>query len=479
MDFIKEFLPIPYIGTSSSHFQSEPVMYGKDGKPLPPTSDWEFELSKNLLGKPSGIKDPQVMDELPHFFSLADKYIARNRELSQNMFCFSLEWGRLCKNPGQFDEELMEEYVKVLAKAKAANQEPLLTLHHFTLPLFLCDIDEAGNFRKGGWGHPEVLAHFGFYVKSVVDFLADESKLRAIFEKEKYSLELQARFIEEGMCRYFVTLNEPAIVALMGYVGGIFPPYKKSQPFIATKMLRIMAQAHDIAHTELKRLGVGRKPERMPRSGVAHACQYFDGILGPIAERLSEYSVGIFERDGSYSDFFGLHYYFRQSILPLSWNIRRKRDFGDQPTFGDIFPLGVLRVLKKMSSLYPGKDIFISEIGFADTVGIRRPEWLAETIKYIMDARKDGLPIKAVLFWSLVNNFEWNLGMRVAKFGLFSEEELKKPLPEKTDRIHSWQIWQKASRALRTPSNETLAELEFYHGQAEKQYQDLKNSIAP
>jgi len=478
MEFIKEFLPIPYIGTSSSHFQSEPVMYAEDGSILPPSSDWEYELSKNLAGLPSGIHDPQSLDELPHFLSIADRYIARNRELYQNMFCFSLEWGRLCRKPFEFDEKLMTEYVRVLAMARAANQEPLLTLHHFTVPLYLAKVDAEGKIIEGGWEHPDVLKHFRFFASKVVDFLSDDAKMRTLLGNFGYGIELQERFVEEGLCRHFITLNEPAIVALMGYVVGDFPPFKKSRVFGAKKVLETMAKAHDMAREELQRLGVGKKPDRKPRVGVAHACQYYDGVLGGRAERVSEYAVSVFEKDGTHSDFFGLHYYFRESLLPIMMR-RKKLDFGDQPTFGDIFPLGILRVLKKMSSLYPNKDIFISEIGFADTVGIRRPEWLAETIKYIMEARRDGLPIKAILFWSLVNNFEWNLGMRVAKFGMFSEKELLSPLPEKTDRVHSWQVWLRASRALRTPSDDTLAELEEVHELAEKKYQDFKRSIAP
>jgi beta-glucosidase len=73
-----------------------------------------------------------------------------------------------------------------------------------------------------------------------------------------------------------------------------------------------------------------------------------------------------------------------------------------------------------MHAKYPAKEIFVSEVGFSDKSDGRRPYWILDTARYIIEAKSKGIPIIGVLLWSLVNNFEWELGMS-QKFGLFSE----------------------------------------------------------
>src|SRR5215469_16197314 len=98
---------------------------------------------------------------------------------------------------------------------------------------------------------------------------------------------------------------------------------------------------------------------------------------------------------------------------------------------------------------YPNKRIFVSEFGFSDAADGRRPYWILKTSWHILQAIKEGIPVDAVLIWTLVNNFEWNYGMS-QKFGLFEEGELRTPLSTRSDKIRSWQAWTTAARALRS-----------------------------
>ena len=468
MNFPEDLKPIEYVGSAISHFQSEPILYDKDGKPLPPVTDWEFELWKNLQGKASGIKKPQRTEDMPRFLEKKEFYIKRSKELGQNMFCFSLDFGRLCPAPGEWNDALMIEYVKTLALIRKYDQEPLVTLEHFTMPKFLTKIDENEKIITGGWEHPDVLKHFEFYVKNLIATLKNEEKIREILKAEGYGDDFQDKVIGQGLLRYFVTFNEPSIVSLLGYVNGAFPPFKRWQFKTAHRALMTMVKAHDIAVREIRTLNSVIGPKKT-QVGVGYTWQYFDGLLGPVAQKINQYYTSIFERDGSHSDFMGLHYYFRQSSIFLNRQ-SKKRDYGDQPAFGDIYPLGVVDVLKKMHETYPKKDIFVSEIGFADSKGARRPFWLAETIKNVIGAKEAGIPIKALLLWSLADNFEWDYGMNVAKFGLFREEQLLSPLLPEKDRVHSWEIWQRAIAALSQPTPETLADLEEYYERAQHRY---------
>src|SRR5208283_5262101 len=113
---------IAYIGSTTSHFQAEPLFCNGDGRPSA-FSDWELELARRIKGQPCGIPHADTT-ALPRFLIHKEKYISRSSELSENMFRFSLEFGRLCPEAGQFNDKLMTEYVKALALIRLRGQEP-------------------------------------------------------------------------------------------------------------------------------------------------------------------------------------------------------------------------------------------------------------------------------------------------------------------------------------------------------------------
>lgn len=471
----KEHTNIEYIGSATSHWQSEPVMYDTDGNLLPPVSDWELELQKNLTGDASGIKQEQTIEDYPRFLSNKEKYINRSNELGENMFRFSLDFARLCPKPGEFNSDLMAEYVKALALVRAHGQEPMLTMHHFTMPRYLIETDTQDNIIKGGWENPEVSQHFKFYVENVVKFLGDENKIRYILGSEKFDNNAQDQLLSEGLVKYFMAMNEPMVTPLNGYVTGVFPPYKRGNIVPIKQVLERMVESYDITHDELKTLGKSLPSDRQPQVGLGYNWNYFDGLFSDTAHKISnEYVTNKFERDGTKSDFLGLHYYFRMT-MPFMNKKRANRDYGEHPGFGDIYPAGVLAELKKMNQVYPNKEIFVSEVGFADQADKRRPYWLLETMRYIIEAKKEGLPVKGVLLWSLVNNFEWELGMDKAKFGMFNEKELTEPLVPSKDGISSWEAWQATIKAITQPSQESLQELQANYQKAINQYNNYKS----
>ena len=68
------------------------------------------------------------------------------RSLAHNAHRFSVEWSRLEPEEGVFDEEAFRHYDAVIDSLLENHLEPILTLHHFTLPQWLA--------REGGWLSP-------------------------------------------------------------------------------------------------------------------------------------------------------------------------------------------------------------------------------------------------------------------------------------------------------------------------------------
>ncbi len=460
---------IEYIGSGTSHFQAEPLVYGPDGEPLV-LSDWEFEVVKNLKGKENakikGNLDPAAF---PRFLQEKEKYIDRSAELGENMFRFSLDFARLCPKEGEFDTELMADYVKALALIRARGQEPMLTLYHWPMPMFLVKINENEDITKGGWENPEAAKHFRFYVENVIKFLADEDKIRGVLAEENFDKESQDKFLAEGLVKYFLSINEPVNIAGLNYIAGIFPPYKTGKIGLAKKVMQKLIDAHDMTRDRLKSGGMKMTEGREPQVGISHAWNYFDGILGGAFHKIfNKGPASKFERNNEYTDFLALQYYFRMTA-PLF--AKRGRDYGDNPAFGDIYPPGIYEMLKKMNKEYPQKEIFITEFGFSENKDMRRPYWILETVRYIIEAKKHGIPIKGMLLWSLVNNFEITLPSD-QKFGLFDESELNTPLIRGTEGIKSWEVWQSAIGAIANPSEESLKKLQDCYETAQRQYRN-------
>lgn len=457
---------IEYVGSATSEFQAEPLVFDEKGKQLI-LSDWDLELSKNLAGKKSHILGEQHPEEFPKFHEKKKSYIARSHELGENMFRFSLDFARLCPEEGEFNEDLMADYVKALGLIKARGMEPMVALYHWPMPKYLLETDTNGNITKGGWEHPEAADRFRFYIENVTRFLGDQDKVRAALHEEGFDKKAQDAFLSEGLARHFISINEPINIFFAGYVAGAFPPFKRGRIILAKEILNRLVEAHDIARNELKKLPAKEGEE--PKVGVGHNWTYFDGILANTVHKImNEGPTKAFERTGEASDFLGLQYYFRMS-LPL-YKGRKDRVYGDHPDFGDVYPKGMYELLVKMNKLYPQKEIFISEFGFSDKDDMRRPYWILETVRYILEARKKNIPIKGMLLWTLVNNFEWNQGMD-QKFGLFDKKELEKPLTKEAGRLRSWEAWQKVTKAITHPSEASLGELQAYYDAAKIQYE--------
>jgi beta-glucosidase len=327
------------------------------------------------------------------------------QELKTNAYRFSLEWSRIEPEEGRFDPEAIDHYREMLQEMQRREMEPILTLHHFTLPLWLA--------HKGGYEHSGFPAFFERFCQNVVP--------------------LYAPFV-----RYWITINEPNVIAALGYLFGVFPPGVQS----FSRCGRVLKQFL-LAHARAYRVIKSTVPESLV--SVAINVQTICPASGSPWDRLAAGLVDQFYNRGFLKamvdgrtripfgwggpipglantlDYVGLNYYSR-IFIGFRWRtgfaeVRKAVPRSDMDQ--EIYPQGFYRALRQVAAY--GKPILITESGIADARDQYRPDYLRQVVGGMRQAMREGIPILGYLHWSLMDNFEWNEGYS-QKFGLYETD---------------------------------------------------------
>ncbi len=337
----------------------------------------------------------------------------RAAETGQNAHRFSVEWSRIQPTPDQWDETALERYRTMLRGMLERGITPMVTLHHFSDPLWLAE--------KGGWETDSVVPLFEKFVRKVVEALKE-------------------------YCNLWCTINEPNIYALSGYVTGDFPPGKhdlKLAMTVIAKMLKAHAAAYRAIHAIQPEARVGyawhyrpmvaARPW-LPLDGLMRNLQYNGLNLtfpSGIASGVMKTPIGnhrVPEAKGT-QDFFGLNYY---SVDTVKFDLSNFKElFGRRfyPSDADLsstnfianLPRGIFDSLKWIANLHPGLPILITENGVEDADDKMRPRYLAQHVQQIWRAVNYNWPVKGYFHWSLIDNFEWERGW-TQRFGLWGLE---------------------------------------------------------
>ena len=340
----------------------------------------------------------------------------RAAEGRQNAHRMSVEWSRIQPTPDTWDEDALERYRTMLRGLRDRGITPLVTLHHYTDPIWLGD----------GWETGAAIPLFERFVRKTVEALKE-------------------------YCTLWCTLNEPNGYALNGYVGGglngSFPPGKNSLR-LALRVQSNLIRAHAAAYRAIHQI----QPEA--RAGLAlhyrsfrahHNWSPVDRIL---TQNASHILNGIFpmvlakgvmrsvlgtaqipEAKGT-QDYFGFNYYTRNcvtfdlrkpSTLFIHHFYPEDADLCDNEFLANE-PDGMFEGLKWIVNMFPNLPIIVSENGVADAKDGLRPRYLAQHIHQMWRAVNFNWPVKGYFHWTLVDNFEWDQGWAL-RFGLWALDE--------------------------------------------------------
>jgi len=340
--------------------------------------------------------------------------VALMKRLRANAYRFSIEWSRLEPAEGRWDDAAWARYGELVRQLRAQGVTPMVTLLHFTLPLWLAD--------RGGLVAPDFPERFARFAGEAGRRLGPDVDL-------------------------WVTLNEPNVQMYMGYVAGQWPPLVRS-PAEAVRAYRGLLRAHAAAAKALRAADPGAsvgiannvmwlEPRSRLMLGDWVAASFLEGFWNwPFADAIRDGRARLQLPGGSLdepmpelrgsTDYFGLNYYFRYFVrlapgtpqmVTMEPGPGLRSELTGDPPVGDSPPEALLQLMRAAWVRYR-QPIYVTEGGIADSHGTLRGSLIRGQRLAIDRALAEGVAVKGYLHWSLYDNFEWEKGYR-PRFGLY------------------------------------------------------------
>ncbi|HET6747478.1 MAG TPA: family 1 glycosylhydrolase [Candidatus Saccharimonadales bacterium] len=303
-------------------------------------------------------------------------------QMNMNALRFGIEWSRVEPNEGAWSVEAITYYRNYIQELKSRGIEPVLTLFHFTLPVWFAE--------KGGFARRKNIRYFVRFAEKIMHELGQD-------------------------ITYIITINEPDTYVYEGYYQGDWPPNLIAKKWLFLRVLNNLARAHNQTARMIHALN-----KRYKVSVAKNSIYFYPGDDA----WLSRASTAIFQylQDDYFlkkiiknSDFIGVNFYFSNRVYGYRVHNPDERlsDLG-----WDLSPDHLQFALERLHDKYR-KPIIITENGLADSEDIHRRWWLTKTIIAMQNAIAGGVKLEGYLHWSLLDNFEWDKG-KWPRFGLIA-----------------------------------------------------------
>jgi len=317
-------------------------------------------------------------------YNLYEKDFDLMKSLNQNAYRFSIEWSRIEPEAGKFNKKEIEHYQKVLEALKSRKIKTMVTLSHFTLPLWLAE--------RGGWSSRKIIFYFPRFAKKIFDEFQD-------------------------LVDFWITINEPLVYASFGYLEGRWPPHQKNL-ILFLKTIK----NQETCHKKIYRIFHTFKPET--RVGIAKNNSFFEPFNKE--SYLDKFSTKLYSFFGNeyflnqiknYLDFIGLNYYFHQKIkFPFAKKETENQKRGKRSDIGwEIYPPGIYYTLGELKKY--NLPIYITENGVADAQDKLRQDFIENHLYWIWQAIEEWIDVRGYFYWSLMDSFEWEKRFE-PRFGL-------------------------------------------------------------
>ncbi|MEZ4180109.1 MAG: glycoside hydrolase family 1 protein [Candidatus Doudnabacteria bacterium] len=308
------------------------------------------------------------------------------KEIGLNTFRLSIEWSRVEPEPGKFSVAEIKHYREVLQELKSQQLTSVVSLHHFTLPLW------AAN--QGGFKSNKVIQSFAQFAKMMAQELGD-------------------------LVDYWNTINEPGVYVNMGYIQGFWPPFSKNVLDAGIIYYLKFVKVHKLAYQAIKSVDPNAQVG-LAKNNLYNAPFRPSSFLDRLIVKFSDwYGNYLFlDRIKNHLDFIGINYYFTHTLkLSLTRGVEHIKIGGLSSDMGwRTYPEGIYHVTRDLYQRYK-LPILITENGIANAHDDMRQDFIWQHLLWLQKAMSEGVQIIGYLYWSLLDNYEWSDGYG-PKFGL-------------------------------------------------------------
>lgn len=345
-----------------------------------------------------------------------------------NAYRFSIEWARIEPQEGCFDETQIAHYRDVIHACKSKGIEPIVTLLHFTSPKWL--------ISKGGWESDETPGYFARYTRYVMERLGGELRYVCTINEANMGIQVAAiakRYMQQMMAKMQagktgtdktdgtvqmglnlekMMANQQAAEKERMEVFGV----AKTECFTSPRTAHgdeIVMEAHKAARAVIREVA---PHVRLGLTLSLHDIQAQPGgeenAEKEWAEEFTHYLPAI-EGD----DFLGVQNYTRTRIgaegsLPTPEGAElTQMDY-------EFYPQALENVIRRVARDFKG-DLLVTENGIATDDDSRRAAFIETALSGVKTCIDDGIPVKGYMYWSLLDNFEWQKGYSMT-FGLIA-----------------------------------------------------------
>jgi beta-glucosidase len=349
-------------------------------------SDWWWW--EHMTGTPCAEPSGDACD----FYHRFAEDIAMLAGFGLEAFRFGIEWSRIEPAEGEFSKATLDHYRRMLAACGEYGVTPILTFHHFTLPLWL--------HEGGGFAEPRFPERFARYCEQAAAALGD-------------------------LIGYACTINEPQGLGLSGYVLGVNPPGRKGDHDGARRAAANLLEAHRLSAPVIR--GHTSAPV-----GVCLAIpdlQYEDGAKPgdsgfEIESRINDQFFELARDD----DFIGVQTYTRIRIGPegpRSAGADWSNAVGPEPVETEqttqmgyeFYPRALGGAIRRAWTAAGGTPLLVTENGVATAHDERRIQYMQTALDEVQACLDEGIDVRGYVHWSLLDNFEWTFGYK-PRFGL-------------------------------------------------------------
>ncbi|XP_004527161.1 myrosinase 1 [Ceratitis capitata] len=424
------------------------------------TAAYQIEGAWNADGKGPSIWDtythihPDRIADHSNGDNAAESYyrfaqdLVALKELKVDFYRFSISWSRVLPRADTTvqNQKAIAYYNMVINELLKNNIEPMVTMYHYDMP------DELTKF--GGFTNEIMIKYFRYYADFLFKTFGDRVKK-------------------------WITFNEPFDYCMQGYGNAESPPIVHA-PGVADYLcmdntLRAHAMAYRLYKAKYASSQGGKVGITISSRFYYTSTKYFGS--DEVVDRAMQYALGwlahpIYGASGNYpytiiedilsnsvkeglawtrlrpfnkywteilkgsGDFLGLNYYtsrFVKMSYPAEGEIPSwEHDSGLKYLIDKNWkrakskwlycvPQGLEDILKWIRDNYNNVEVYITENGWSDDGALNdtdRVTYLKSHLQAVLNAINDGCNVTHYSHWSLIDNFEWNMGF-TEKFGLY------------------------------------------------------------